>query len=1438
MKLVTTIRCAAVIAGLMAWYPVNAQGARPLSALRAARNIQIPPPSVRLQGIMVSNTNWTDDSQAGVYELEGRPGGKVTPLHRSPAMIDVAAAVVKDNVMYCVEANTEGMYYRTYSTTNWSGGTRQEIDVQNVPSDLTYDAVTDKVYGGFWDVDYNGYSRFASFGLATAEATDIVNPNRDERDIFAIAAAPDGTIYGLFGAYNYLATFNPVTGAAERLGRTDLSVKANLARHQVSSMCYDAANRRLLAAVYTESGYGADRQAKSGLYEINPANGHATLLYNLDGAACIAGLRVVDDRPDAAAPAAVGNLKVTFQPGSLTQATLSFDMPALSVGGAPLAEQLLAVISVNGTELALDGLSAGQHVDTPVSLAGGTNVIAVTAADSLHRGQRTDLQVWAGEDVPAAVSAVRLSCGEQGAQLSWTAPVQGANGGMLVPENLRYRIKRYPDATVVADAHADTTFTDSNLNPAWKAVYYEVQAYNSQGAAAAVASNKCPAAGAMSIPFVEGFDSQADFDVWTVINANGGSTWTYGSQSAVYTYHSENLPGDDWLVSPPLRVQQGQAYKVSYAYRAYNAKYPESFEVFVGERGDVAGLTTLVAQHPDFNNTANQTGEAQFTATRTGDMFVAFHNCSRGKMWKMYLDDICVEPLDSRVPAAPANVKVTPAAQGALSATVSFTAPTLDSDGGQLVGLKSATVTRLGAAQPVAVITDIAPGQTVSVTDTVTASDVYTYSVVCTNDIGSSLAASAKAFVGVDVPGSVLNLTVTEVDRHPVLSWEAPDRGANGGWFAADNLTYRIVRSDGQVVIEGTRELSHVDTGYTSPAQSQEAVWYLVTPYSGTAKGAWAQSELTLVGKPYATPCAETFANADMKYYPWIAQSSNAVNYSWTLETAGAKPATPDQSGDRGLARFHSVGEPAGTVSYFYSPMFDLSGMTSPCVTFYMYHSPSMPGDAKLRVLADGGDGFEDILTEPLRRDAAERDGWVRHSVLIPDYLATGRCRIGFCATGDGVADIYLDNVSFDNVAQLQASLVRVEGPRRIAAGVEADISATVLNSGTEAIADARLELFDGDVAVATSTVPTLAPGAEAKVQLPCTFEQTGSRRLDVKLTLTQNNAEYSSQHSLDVLEPVLVAPAAPVVTTDLDGCVMVHWGIPDPSGAVTEDVESHAPWAIDGVGEWTMFDGDYDLTYYINKDAGEYANATARKAFQVLDVKQLGIDIWEEGKAHSGNRMFAALACMNYENNDWLISPRLNGAAQWVSFYARSFTLKDTPAERMKVWYSTTDTDAANFTAVTPQYVELDGTWREYRYYLPEGARYFAVNCVSNGSFAMFVDDLRYNDLTVPRWSVTGYELYRNGELIATTDDPVYTDRPQPGRCEYAVRALYDRDGAASPMSPVTVYDHTSAAAVTGDTAPAAVYNLQGIRVGTADRLHTLPAGIYIVNGRKVIRK
>ncbi|MCH5230603.1 MAG: choice-of-anchor J domain-containing protein [Muribaculaceae bacterium] len=1352
----------------------------------------VPAPDTKVAGIMVYNENWQlGEPDAGVYYIEVKPGGSITPIYKNPVMADVVCALKKDNLMYTAEATQDyRYYYRQMNVSDWSTvGTKQEIDVEDAPGALTYDATLGKAFGSFWNENYGGFSYFGDFNLNSASWTSIDKVQRDERDIFALAADGKGTIYCLFGAYNYLATLDPVTGQVNRIKTTDFEIDTNWAEGRVSSMCYDEENDRLIAAVAETLGWGANKSYRSGLYTINPHTGETSKVMDLPGNACFAGLYVVDEAVDPTAPGEPTGLSVNLQETSI-QGTVSFTMPSKTVGGSPLSGSLVAIINLNGKETTVSDLSAGQQVTTPVlTFINGENILKVTIADSQKRGGSQSLTFWAGEDSPLAPSDVNLTIDNGRGLLTWKAPTGGVHNGNFNVNNVKYRVVRQPENKVVADALTSTNFTDSGIDTSYKIIYYTVTAYNSAGNSTPAESNRALSIGAFQIPYSEGFDTADDFALWTVEDINGGSTWTYNNgndeKAAEYKYDDNKLPGDDWLISPPIHLEAGKSYKLSYKWRVLSKNYPESFEIFLGAKPEASSMNQLLTKKVKVTNTAYQTAEQALTVASTGSYHIGIHCFSDGYMYVLRVDDIEISEMDSKVPAAVNDLTITPAPQGVRSATVKFTVPSVDSQGNTLTEVSSVKILR--NSNLIHELTQVNPGQQVEYIDNdITTDGMMKYSVVCENSSGAGIEAVKEVYVGIDAPGAVTDLTISEVNNHPFMKWTAPSSGVNGGWFDVNAVIYRIVRSDGTVISENCKETQFTDNSYTSPTQGQDALWYLVTPYVGDTKGAYAQTELLLCGTPYATPMVESFANADMKYYPWIAQSDNAVNYSWTLDNMGYNPQISDQNGDKGLATFHSVGEPSGTVSYFYSPKFDISNLENPVLNFYIYHAPG-DGNGSLEVVVSAGtDTFEGLQEAPaISRTSAT--GWIRYSVSLSSYKTVPWIRIGFKGTGDGVADIYLDNVSIENGVNKDLALTSLKVPTKIAAGEHIKVKASILNNGIQKIENGSINLFDGGgKTLGSMNVPALEAGKSCDMEIP--VEATSEGKIKINATLVVEGDENLVNNSLSA--DVNVVKASINSPQNLsgnfeNGVVSLTWEAPASHGVVTDDVEDYEDFAIDGVGDWTMWDGDYDTTYIINTSYGDYPNSSARKAFQVCNADLLGINIWDEGKPHSGNKMFMAMCNNIYVNNDWLISPELNGKEQWISFYARSFTLQNLPAERMRVWYSTTDNDPANFTEITSSYVELPGSWQKYEYYLPEGAKYFAINCVSDGAYAMFVDDISFNDLTVPTWVLDHYEIYRDGQKIGDSKTSSYSYAETNAGGSYTVKAIYDRgeSGFSDPL-------------------------------------------------------
>lgn len=1423
----------------------QAWGAVPAGLRKAPDTLTPPEPATVLCGIMVSNDDWTSTEDAGVYTIEVKPDGAIKCIHKSADMANTAAALLHNNIMYTVTASLSGCYYNQYSSTDWRRTSHQEIDEINVPSDLTYDPVSGKTIGGFWDEEYGGYSIVASFGLNDAEHKALTG-YWDERDFFAFAATPEGAVYALYGAFNYLVKVDVTntkasTPIVERIKATGLDPEYDMINGKVGSMTYDAANKRLLAIIPQEDGYGANKKNWTSLVEINPVTGVTTEIRQMPGNACFAGIYVMEAVTDPMAPSTPTGLAVVPEALDPLKATVSFTVPAVTFGGAPLSEQVMAIVDVNGTVSVHGYYNAGETVEIPVALADGENTVKVTLATDALRGEPAEKTLFAGEDAPMSASNVRVTIDGGVATVNWAAPIGGANGGSIIPANITYTVTRMPEGKVIASGITETTVTDADLPLTARAIYYTVQARNSKGEAPAAESNRVPAAGAFGIPFTETFESAEDFALWTVVDPNGGPAWAYNDGQADYLNNPGLVAGDDWLISPAIMLEAGKSYKIRYEYRTGGYQKPESFEVKAGTALDPQALTVEIASHAGLTNTKYTSAEATFKAEESGKWYVGFHYTGPAENYRLMIDNITITEFDGKVPAKVDDLTVTPAAPGSLDVTVDFTVPAKDADGNELVSVSKAELFRedYSSTTPIKVFEEITPGQKLSYDDTLAKAGNYTYVAKVYNVNEAGVAASVTAFIGEDKPAAPSDLTVTEEGGHPVVSWTAPAVGDNGGWIDPAKLSYSIYRN-GTKAGEGVTETTFTDNGYTVPADRQDAISYIVISCYDGASSRGAQTDAIVVGAPYVAPVTETFPEAGMTYYPWLTQSFMSPKNAWTLETSGISPVVADHSGDRGVACFHAVGEQTGVVSYYYSPKFDISDLNSPVLSFYMYHSPSIEGDGSMQVLiSKGGAAFAEEGA-PISRTDAEADGWVRHTVDLASFKGTKDLRIGFAGKGDAAANIFIDDFQIVNIEQRDATVAAFTAPARVAAGQRFTIEATVENVGLESLSGLTLTVTDGSETVATQTGIEVAANSAVNIELEAEFAAAGHRTLTATLT-----GDGFADNNVAIADVNVVVPVLPTVSgleaTLADGAVTLRWKSPEERGAVTDDVDSYTDWAIDGIGEWTMYDGEYAPTVYINKDLGQYPHATDRKAFQVCNASTLGIDIWDEGKPHSGNKMFMAVASVGYVNNDWLISPRLNGAQQWVSFYARSFTLQNISPERMKVWYSTTDTDPVNFISLTPNYIELGATWLEYRFMLPEGAKYFAINCVSDDAFAMFVDDITFNDMSVPAWTLTGYEVTCNGETVATVTEPEFTHAAAGGK--YAVRPVYAEGNGAycepieisvSSLSELNSGAEVTAAdgaiVVKGYDGPVTVTDVAGRSFTTASGIIPVTPGVYMV--------
>ena len=148
------------------------------------------------------------------------------------------------------------------------------------------------------------------------------------------------------------------------------------------------------------------------------------------------------------------------------------------------------------------------------------------------------------------------------------------------------------------------------------------------------------------LPYVNSFDTAADQKQFNIIDANeDGKTFAWYSGTARYTYSSTNQ-GDDWLVSPAIKLVAGKKYHFSIAAHAQMAGYPERIEVKAAQENTAEALAagTEVLPSTDVTTTGFVTYENnEFTVAESGYYYIGVHAISDANEWYLYVDDFVLE---------------------------------------------------------------------------------------------------------------------------------------------------------------------------------------------------------------------------------------------------------------------------------------------------------------------------------------------------------------------------------------------------------------------------------------------------------------------------------------------------------------------------------------------------------------------------------------------------------------------------------------------------------------------------------------------------------------------------------------------------------------------------------------------------------------------------
>jgi hypothetical protein len=1414
----------------------------PINQAPALRNITSADGS-KIYGCMIYNSTWTEDNQPyGMYAFELGNGESISAIATGDDYVATGGGVYANGKFYFVSyLSFMGYILADLNVCNFETWQVEEsipVEVGAVARDMTYDPETGNVYGCFMNDDADGWV-FGRMSLETGERTVL-----SELDLVfvVIAANSKGEIYGI-DLLGDLYKFDKLTGAKTLIGNTGRKPAYS------ASGCFDMRTDKL----YWEC---LETDAVARVFEVNVADASVTLSTTLPNSSELVAMFIPVPEADDDAPAAVDDLKANFAEASLS-GSIDFTLPVTTFAGAPLSGDLHYVVTQNEVSIRSGDAAAGTQLSLPITVStDGDYRFTVTVSNSVGNSPVAMVEQWIGYDIPAAVTNLKLAKTDtpNKVKLTWTAVNSTVHNGYINSEEVRYKVVRQPGNVVVAESQAETSFEETlPADAELTTYYYDVYALNNNYSSLATKSNAL-SIGVASLPFLETFDENG-IDLFYVVDANGdGFTWTYDPtwEAARIRYSSANnytAPKDDWLFAPLVSLQNDRLYHFSFDTRCYMSSEPERVEVKLGKAQSVEAMTQVVFPVTTVSNDELATYDKYITVAENGNYSFGIHACSLADKMYLYVDNVEISegPLLG-TPAAVTNVKAKAGDDGELTATLTFNAPTQTVEGGSLSEISKITVSRNNTV--VKTFSSPTPGEALTFEDNNAKQGNNTYTIICENSVGTGFSASTTVFVGHDYPGLVSNVRAVDNNGTVTITWDAPTKGANGGYFDADALTYIVVRANDEAIIANKiKALTANDANPPLGGYQQEFFAYYVYAVSPAGIGNGLMSNIVPVGEAFAMPFKESFPDCTLTNDPWDVEVPDNSGGSWSLVTEGTNPEALPQDNDGGMVCFIPSDE--GDKATLYSGKIDFTNASNPILQFYYYLVSDSRDYLTIYISADGAE-FEKL--QVLSYYAQDGDeGWQSLSINLSKYASAKYIQLAFEAESyDGSYYQYLDNIKVRNLYNYNLAVDALNVPRRLKVGNPIDVTATVENTGIVPASKYTVNLLvNGDVIDSQDGV-SLLQDENANFTFSVTPTVHFGKEAVLSAEVVWDKDEDAIDNSLSAAAVPVTQPNYPAVD-DLEGelndnQVTLMWNEPLPSDAdgspVVDGAESYKAFAINNIGEWTMVDRDKSATYGIGDGSGAsltYENAGKPMAFMVFNPGAAGIvtdgsipenTVWAP---YEGSQMFAAFASQDGENDDWMISPELTGDAQEISFFVK--TAVDTwGLEQYEVLYSTTGDDVNDFVKIGTTR-EAPNEWTEVKVVLPSDARYFAIHCVSDDCFAFLVDNIKYLPLSSIReeLSLIGYNVYCN--RVKLNDAPVeemsYVDTISTDEAHsYYVTAVYDK--GESPISNIVTIGTSGVANVATASAVKVIGEHGAIRVLNAANSNVT---VYAVDGRLIAK-
>lgn len=1303
------------------------------------------------------------ETPMGLYTIPTSASNDFTNLFLVEDPSSPYFAVEKDGVYYVHDFMDFFGFLQVFTVYGYDVETgelvlEQTADVTFLGPDAATDPTTGTVYAPLYNEDASGNNLCTINYSTSGVTTTVIAPL--EVSLNVIACDKNGQLYGV-GYDGNLYKIDKTTAAATLVGPTGITPG------YLCSATIDPKTNRMLWAASPEDESGI-------LVEVDLETGEASLVNHFANDEEVIGLYALV-HIEAAAPAAATGLSAAFPEGALS-GTFSFTAPATKYDGSIGTETLDYSVLANGVEVAKGQAAYAENVNVPVTVeSAGAYTFIVNVSNAAGAGPKASYKTFIGNGIPAAPANVQAVVEDSDVTISWDAVSESVDGGYVNPEAVTYTVVRSDEKLIAENITALSCSDVIETGEGQAKISYLVTA-SFDGATSEAGKSNVLVFGSAELPWTADFAEMADLSDFVIIDENGdGKTWSLSAEGFAFAPYNANESMNDWLITPAVKLEAGKSYLVSFTASANGASFAERLEVKYGTLASAGGLTSTLLPATELVGTARQEFELFLTPETSGTYFVGFHGISDADSYYLKLYNISIsDGISAAAPGGFASFTAEATAPYVLKAELKLTAPSKTLAGDALSSIDKIEVARDG--ELVKTFTAPAPGAELSFIDELPVDGDYFYTATAYNAEGAGKVAKASVYVGATIPADPTGVVITETTEGSIkLTWEPVTVDVDGNPIPEGKVTYVVADDEGYIIAEDLTECEY--TAVVCGAGEQAFTQFGVGAVTAKGMSQGVYSDMIAVGTPFES-YAESFADGKL-HYP---MASNSYGTTAQLGIATDETFSDVQSADGDNGFVYLRGQYIDDLGTLSTGKIKVPA-NAPAFTFnyYAIHPDTGNSVNTLTVSATQADGTEtSLLDTTIGELSGGETGWLK-AICKLDALSGKTVQLHITGGIQDMAVIAFDAFKVGELLEHDLELASITAPEKVKAGESYTVDVTITNEGAQKASGHSIELYADGELVESYPCDDLESGARFTTTFGLDMHALAEEPVELH-AVVNHSADLKADNNTS--QKVKVAPIVsnlPYVT-DLSGsadenAIALAWSKPDVANyneACLVDFEDGESFAHSYEG-WTFVDGDDSVVGgFQGSDVPGITPGETKASFFVFDCSLEQFN--QTFAANSGNKYLAAF--FRYDDgqtDDWAISPTLDGSAQTISFFARSYSSQY--PETIEMGYY----DASEKFVVVETVDPVPAAWTKFSFDVPAGTKQFAIHSCASGSFMLMLDDFEFSaaSSTAGELELKGYNVYRNGEKVNDTlvAEPAFSDTAE-GTNVYAVTAVYEGKG------------------------------------------------------------